>query len=332
MARVGLIGADADFFQIVGTSLYLKAGVALHFESKSSYAVAVTVDDTATAITPDLLSSTFTLNIANVSGVEINGTSRNDTINATATVAGQPFPTNEEDIIRGGAGSDNIAALAGNDIIDGGTGADLMRGGLGNDTYSVDNKRDRVIESHGEGIDTVQSALSYALTAHVENLTLTGSKTISGTGNELSNVINGNAVGNTLFGLQGADTLNGGAGNDRVIGGGGADQLIGGLGRDKFVFVSLADSSPAAPDMIIDFIHGTDIIDLSSLDANALARGNQTFKFGGHSESVVSNQVTWNEVGGNTIIRADVNGDLSADFAIVLIGTNLHLAQTDFLL
>jgi hypothetical protein len=71
---------------------------------------------------------------------------------------------------------------------------------------------------------------------------------------------------------------------------------------------------------------------LSSLDANALAKGNQTFGFVGHSESIASNQVTWNEVGGNTIIQADVNGDLSADFAIVLVGTNLHLQQTDFLL
>ena len=183
-----LSGMDAAFFEIVGTELFLRAGTILDFESKSSYAVAVTVDDIATAVTPDLLSSTFTLNITNVSGVEISGTSRNDTINAATTVVGQPLPTNEGDVIRGGAGSDNIAALAGNDIIDGGTGADIMRGGLGNDTYVVDSNGDLVIESYNEGVDTVQSGLSYVLTANVENLTLTGSKSISGTGNELSNV------------------------------------------------------------------------------------------------------------------------------------------------
>ena len=37
--RWRLTGADAAFFEIVGNALYLKAGTALDFESKSSYAV-----------------------------------------------------------------------------------------------------------------------------------------------------------------------------------------------------------------------------------------------------------------------------------------------------
>ncbi|MEP7337334.1 MAG: SdiA-regulated domain-containing protein, partial [Acidobacteriota bacterium] len=46
-------GADASAFQIIGTALYLKAGVALNSTVKPSYSVAVNVDDPAVGITPD---------------------------------------------------------------------------------------------------------------------------------------------------------------------------------------------------------------------------------------------------------------------------------------
>lgn len=63
---LGLTGADAAFFEIVGTSLYLKAGTALDFETKASYAVAVTVDDPDQGGTPDATSATYTLAVADV--------------------------------------------------------------------------------------------------------------------------------------------------------------------------------------------------------------------------------------------------------------------------
>ena len=50
---LGLSGADASFFEIIGTELYLKAGTALDFESKTQFDVTVEVDDTTVGATPD---------------------------------------------------------------------------------------------------------------------------------------------------------------------------------------------------------------------------------------------------------------------------------------
>ena len=171
------------------------------------------------------------------------------------------------DTIEGGAGNDKLFGGEGNDILNGDAGADslhggarddIMRGGADNDIYVVNNTNDTVDESvaGSSGLDTVQSAISFSLsnTARilgvVENLTLTGSAKISGTGNALNNGITGNADRNTLNGLDGDDTLNGGGandtlnggnGNDRLDGGGGGDNMRGGAGNDLYLVNSVND-------------------------------------------------------------------------------------------
>jgi len=105
-------------------------------------------------------------------------------------------------------------AMGGDDSLNGGGGADTMVGGAGDDTYSVDNSGDLVVENAGEGTDLVMASVSLTLQANVENLTLTGTSALSGTGNALANAITGNAGANVLAGLGGADTLNGGDGLD----------------------------------------------------------------------------------------------------------------------
>ncbi|WP_148219482.1 beta strand repeat-containing protein [Azospirillum sp. B510] len=134
--------------------------------------------------------------------------------------------------LTGGAGADLLTGLDGNDTLNGGAGADTLIGGTGNDTYVVDNVGDVLVELPDEGIDTVQSSISHTLLADFENLTLTGSAALTGTGNALNNLLTGNGAANLLTGLEGDDTLNGG---------GGADTLIGGTGNDLYVVDNAGD-------------------------------------------------------------------------------------------
>ena len=129
-----------------------------------------------------------------------------------------------------------------NNVLNGGTGVDKLIGGLGNDTYIVDNTLDGVIELASQGIDTINSSVSYTLSANVENLTLIGTSIINGTGNTLNNIITGNSANNIIKSGLGNDTLNGGLGNDI---------LYGGIGLDKFVFNTALHSTNK--DTIKDF-------------------------------------------------------------------------------
>jgi Ca2+-binding RTX toxin-like protein len=130
------------------------------------------------------------------------------------------------------AGNDELIGGGGNDRLNGGTGGDKMSGGLGNDAFVVDDIGDLVNELLGEGTDVVESSINYTLTVNVENLILTGGA-LTGTGNDLDNVIAGNDLANTLNGGRGNDTLRGGKGNDALDGSSGDDRMFGEDGDDR---------------------------------------------------------------------------------------------------
>ena len=132
------------------------------------------------------------------------------------------------------SGKDTLLGGAGADTLNGGTGADSMAGGAGDDVYLLDAVGDVITEFSGEGTDVIRSALTRTLPVNVEQLVLTGSRNVNGTGNADANVITGNTGNNSLSGGAGSDTLLGGQGNDALNGGAGADSMIGGAGDDSY--------------------------------------------------------------------------------------------------
>ncbi|HDH7781033.1 TPA: putative Ig domain-containing protein, partial [Acinetobacter nosocomialis] len=179
--------------------------------------IKITVKDIANQSVSDVFKLTFV-----VQNQTINGTSNADTL----------YGASGNDSLTGQAGNDILYGQAGNDTLNGGTGNDTMYGGKGDDTYIVDSTADVISESVNEGTDTVQSSVTYTLVNNVENLTLTGTTAINGTGNALNNVILGNSAINTLTG---------GAGDDYLDGGVGADKLLGGTGNDSYVIDNTGD-------------------------------------------------------------------------------------------
>ncbi len=171
----------------------------------------------ATEIDTVQSAATYTLG-ANVENLTLTGTAA---INGTGNAL--------NNTLTGNAANNTLDGGAGNDTLNGGAGTDNMIGGLGNDTYVVDVATDGVTETStlATEIDTVQSAVTYTLGANVENLTLTGTTAINGTGNALNNSVTGNTAINTLTGGLGNDSLNGGAGNDILYGGSATDAAAG---------------------------------------------------------------------------------------------------------
>lgn len=180
------------------------------------------VDSTSDVVTEsvgegtDLIESSVTLTLG--SNIE------NLTLTGTSTLGGTGNTLNN--ILIGNSAANTLTGGGGNDRLDGGSGNDTMRGGVGDDTYVVNTTSDVVTENTNEGIDTVESSVTLTLGNNLENLTLTGTGALNGTGNTLNNILTGNA---------GVNSLTGAAGNDRLDGQGGADTLTGGTGHDTYV-------------------------------------------------------------------------------------------------
>jgi Ca2+-binding RTX toxin-like protein len=207
----------------------------------------------------DKVFSSISLSLAdNVELLELTGTAAIDGIGNDGhnTLVGNAAANQ----LAGGAGIDSLKGGAGDDHLDGGAGADAMLGGLGNDVYVVDHAGDVIVESVGQGIDTVLSSVSYKLTSDVENLTLTGPAAINGTGNDLVNVLIGNAAANRLDGGAGKDQMIGGDGNDIYVVDHAGDSVVEAAGQGiDAVLSSVSFALPANVEKLM--LTGTAAID-----------------------------------------------------------------------
>ncbi|HEX6828423.1 MAG TPA: calcium-binding protein, partial [Burkholderiales bacterium] len=228
----------------------------------------------------------------------------------------------------GNAVANRITGNSGNNVLNGGAGSDTLAGGLGNDVFVVDSALDAVTDIGG--VDKVISAVNWVLDAGLENLALSGSAPVSGTGNSQNNMLVGNAGANVLDGAGGNDTLAGGLGADVLVGGAGLDRIAGGGGADRFVYNLPGESGVGVGlrDVLTDFstVQG-DRIDLSVIDANPGVAGDQAFAFIGAAAFSDAGQVRF--AGG--LLQANVGGTLAADLDVLLQGVTT-LAATDLIL
>jgi Ca2+-binding RTX toxin-like protein len=138
-----------------------------------------------------------------------------------------------------------------------------------------------------------------------------------------------------IFGGAGNDNIAGGHGNDIITGGQGADSLTGGAGNDVFLYRSVADSTSTSGDTIQDFTTG-DRIDLSRIDADTDAAGDQAFAFiGSDAFTNHAGELRATNVGNVWTVQGDVNGDGVADIQFtvnVADGPAHQLAGGDFIL
>jgi Ca2+-binding RTX toxin-like protein len=185
------------------------------------------------------------------------------------------------------------------------------------------------------GVTRNGNILPNSLTGTGEGDTLDGKQsndTLTGlAGND---ILIGGSGSDTLLGGFGNDQLRGDGGNDLLTGGAGADRLTGGTGNDRFIYGATEDfGTLAARDVIADFQSGQDKLDLSPIDANAGASGNQAFTFLATQGAAftAAGQVRFVQEGGKIFVEGNVDAGLTADFRIEL-DSLVPLKQTDVIL
>lgn len=161
------------------------------------------------------------------------------------------------------------------------------------------------------------------------------------TGTSGGNTLNGGSGMDGFYGLGGNDTISGAGANDLLDGGAGKDALSGGSGKDIFDYDAASESGNAVTsrDVIKDFIHLTDIIDMTGMDASSILSGNNAFNWRGASAITTNtqgelrfqrydNSGTSNDY---TIVYGDTDGDTASEFQIECSGL-INLTSADFLL
>ena len=230
-----------------------------------------------------------------------SGDAAGDKYHGIENLTGSTF----SDTLGGNAGNNRLNGSGGSDLLGGLAGADTLNGGKGADTLNGGSGKD--ILNGGTGADTLN-------------------------GGKGADILNGGGGNDRLVGGKGADTLVGGNGKDNLLGGKGRDILTGGGGADNFIFNSLGASTPdSRRDHVTDLVKGIDHIDVSDIDAKAGVVGNQAFHFITGAFTGHKGELHSLNVGANSRVEGDVDGDKKADFSILVEGVN-NLDAGDFVL
>lgn len=255
-----------------------------------------------------------------------------------------------DDVVSGLDGADQIEGGEGDDLLFGGGDDDRLSGGAGADLLNGEGGDDRLLGEGGADVLSGEAGTDHLLGGDAADLLLggPGADLLEGEagddvlfgeagadqvhGGPGFDVVNGMEGDDRLAGGGGVDVLSGEAGVDRLDGGAGADVLIGGPGGDVFVFSTLDDSQAGdGGDLIIDFEAGVDAVDLTGVDANVYAPGDQAFVLVAAFTGVAGQAIlTYDAARGRTVLRGDVDGDGSADLVLSLLGR--IEANGDFLL
>lgn len=253
-------------------------------------------------------------------GYSISDVSGN-TASATATFVITGIDSN--DYIVGTSGGDRLFGGIGNDRILGAGGTDRIDGGTGNDRILGGNHNDLLIGRDGNDAIYGQNGNDRLFGGNDRDFLYGGNH---------NDLIRAGAGNDILKGEKGDDKLIGDAGNDWIIGGVGRDYLFGGAGRDRFDFDSVWDSKSFGRDLIRDFTHREDKIDVSTIDANTTTAGNDRFHFIGDSEfTKTAGELRFFEVNRYLRVEVDVNGDGRADMLFDVLGEDT-LHANDFIL
>ncbi|MEF8709215.1 MAG: Calx-beta domain-containing protein [Candidatus Accumulibacter propinquus] len=218
----------------------------------------------------------------------------------------------------------------------------LMLGGASNGTgNALDNTLyagagDNVFDGTA-GNDTVSYA--FASAGVTVSLATAGAQATGGSGTDtlvsIENLI-GSGFNDSLTGNGGNNLLDGGVGDDILIVGAGSDVLTGGSGSDTFDFNALSEMglTNTTWDVITDFVHGTDKLDLSTLDADEALAGDQVFTdpvLGGTFSGVFASpgDLYFDTVA--HVLYGNTDADTAAEFAIQLVGVTTLTAADLFL-
>jgi Ca2+-binding RTX toxin-like protein len=207
-----------------------------------------------------------------------------DQIFPSRVLPGPYYRSSVPNVMRGGAGADEMSGGYGHDLLNGGPGNDEIIGGAGSDALFG-----------GTGDDTVR--VSFQLSKQV------------------------GVPGETLHGGRGDDAVYGGRGKGLVLGGPGNDQLSGGLSSDRLVGGPGADEMTGGGSAgdVIDYTHRS--VDISVTDdgvANdgALGEGDNVLPIGQFGQ-LTGTEVIETGSGNDTIsmtgYRARLIGDSGND-------------------